>query len=169
MGLLTEEEDSFRSFFRDDPVGRTLLVSDSFAVGAVGRDIVSGKNPFATRLLNLTPRLQLEDALDAFCGGGVQALPLAEHCENVTATELNSRAITFAELNAGLNGIEKIRWLQGDRFAPVEGQHFDLIVANPPFFIGPTVSRLYSDNEMELQPVIVQKLPVASAEVSPFQ
>ena len=149
-GLLTEDENSFRSFFRVDPVGWTLLVSDSPAAGPVGRDIVSGNNPFAARLLNLTPRRPVENALDAFCGGGVQALHLAKHCERVSATELNPRAIRFAELNAGLNGIEKIRWLRGDRLAPVAGRQFDLIVANPPFFIGPNLAHLYSDNEMQL-------------------
>ena len=150
LGLLTAEGDRWRSDFRLDCIGRTLLVSDSIHAGPVERDFVSGFNRYAKLLMDLTPRVQAVDALDAFASGGVQALHLGEHCRSVSATELNSRAIGFAQLNAGLNGIDQIDWLKGDRFAPAEGRQFDLIVANPPFFVGPALGHLYSDNEMEL-------------------
>ena len=124
-GLLMEDGDDWRSGLRIDCIGQTLLLSDSIHAGAIKRDFVTGFNRYAKQLLDLTPRVEVKDALDAFSGGGIQALHLAKHCQSVAATEFNSRAVEVAQLNAALNGIEAIDWLLGDRFAPVKGRQFD--------------------------------------------
>jgi release factor glutamine methyltransferase len=65
-----------------------------------------------------------------------RALPAAE----ITATDLSDAALTIARENSQHNGAEaRIRFLQGDLFAPLAGEQFDLVVANPPYV--PTIER----------------------------
>ena len=71
--------------------------------------------------------------LDVFTGSGALAVAAAlEGARAVTAVDLSRRAILNTRLNAGLNRVP-VRALRGDLFAPVRGQRFDLIVANPPY------------------------------------
>jgi methylase of polypeptide subunit release factors len=88
--------------------------------------------------------------LDLGTGNGCQALAAAAFSEKVVGTDLNARALEFAAFNARLNGIENVEWIYGDAFAPVSGRKFDVIVSNPPFFIGPANNFLFCDNPMEL-------------------
>jgi hypothetical protein len=68
----------------------------------------------------------------------------------VVATDLNSRAGEFCLFNAALNGVNNVEFRQGNAFQPVCGERFDLILSNPPFFVTPSVRRIFSDNDMEL-------------------
>src|SRR5262249_6018465 len=45
---------------------------------------------------------------------------------------------------------ENIEFLTGDTFEPVRRRKFDLIVANPPFFITPSKGQMFCDNNMDL-------------------
>jgi release factor glutamine methyltransferase len=78
-----------------------------------------------------TPRI-----LDLGTGSGAIALSLASELPHavVTATDLSKRALQIAHLNADqLHMSERIRFLEGDLFAPVVSERFDLIVSNPPY------------------------------------
>lgn len=76
-------------------------------------------------------------ALDLGTGSGIQAVFVAARGFAVTATDVNPEAVRCAQLNALLNRVEdKVRVLEGDLFAPVEGEDFDLVIFNPPFFPG---------------------------------
>jgi HemK-related putative methylase len=76
-------------------------------------------------------------ALDMGTGSGVGAVFLARRGWQVTAVDLNPEAVRCARINALLNRLEdRIEVRQGDLFAPVEGERFDLILFNPPFFRG---------------------------------
>jgi HemK-related putative methylase len=79
-------------------------------------------------------------ALDMGTGSGVQAVVLADCGFDVTAVDINPRAVLCARINAALNGVEEIDVLQGDLFDPVGGRTFDLVVFNPPFFMGEATS-----------------------------
>lgn len=57
-----------------------------------------------------------------------KALPQAE----VTAVDASAAALAVARENAARHGV-KVRFLQGDWFAPLAGERFDLILANPPY------------------------------------
>ena len=57
----------------------------------------------------------------------------------MTAVDISRRAVLNARLNARLNGV-RVRALRGDLFAPVAGERFDLIVANPPYVPAQTTS-----------------------------
>lgn len=71
--------------------------------------------------------------LDVFTGSGVLAIAAAlQGAKSATAIDISRRAVLNTRLNARLNGVE-VRTLRGDLFAPVQGERFDLIVANPPY------------------------------------
>jgi methylase of polypeptide subunit release factors len=72
-------------------------------------------------------------ALDLGCGAGACALALAQHVEQVVASDINERAVAFTKLNATLNGMTNVDARQGDMYATVAGEEFDLVVSQPPF------------------------------------
>jgi release factor glutamine methyltransferase len=76
-------------------------------------------------------------ALDMGTGSGAAALLAARRGWRVTAVDLNPEAVKCARINALWNGLDgSLDVRQGDLFAPVAGERFDLIVFNPPFFRG---------------------------------
>jgi hypothetical protein len=113
-------------------------------------DLVLWPNPTTQQLFNFTVRQPNKATLDLGTGSGIQALAAAEHSESVVATDLNPRAAEFTVFNAWLNGIDRVECVTGDAFEPVQGRRFDLIVANPPFFITPLNELMYCENPMEL-------------------
>jgi release factor glutamine methyltransferase len=71
--------------------------------------------------------------LDVFTGTGALAVAAAlDGARAVSAVDVSRRAVLNARINARLNGV-RVRALRGDLFAPVTGERFDLIVANPPY------------------------------------
>ncbi len=71
--------------------------------------------------------------LDVFTGSGALAVSAAlDGAESVTAVDLSRRAALNARINARLNGV-RVRSRRGDLFAPVRGERYDLILANPPY------------------------------------
>jgi release factor glutamine methyltransferase len=76
------------------------------------------------------------DVLDVFTGSGALALAAgASGARSVTAVDISRRALATVRLNARRNGL-RVRTLRGDLFAPLAGEAFDLIVANPPYYPG---------------------------------
>lgn len=72
--------------------------------------------------------------LDLGTGTGALALVLAQAWPQaeVVAVERSAEALSLARENAERNGLERVQWLQGNWFEPVEGR-FGLIVSNPPY------------------------------------
>jgi release factor glutamine methyltransferase len=58
------------------------------------------------------------------------------HDGPLTTVDISRRAVWSARLTGRLNGVA-VRALRGDLLAPVAGERFDLIVANPPYLPGP--------------------------------
>lgn len=73
-------------------------------------------------------------ALDLCAGSGALAVTLALRCPEaeVWACDISPDALEVACLNARRLGAS-IRFMQGDLFAPLSGERFDLIVSNPPY------------------------------------
>ncbi len=111
-------------------------------------DFVMGVGGSTRSLAMATIRRPVQRTLDLGTGCGIQALLAAAHSQQVVAVDRNSRALDFARFNAQLNGLTNIEFLAGDLFQPVEGQQFDLVVANPPFVISPQFRAHYRDNGM---------------------
>lgn len=83
---------------------------------------------------------EVERVLDLGCGAGALALGLAPRARSVVATDVNPRALVFARVNAWLNGIDNIEHRQGNWYAPVASERFDLIACAPPFVPRPAGS-----------------------------
>lgn len=83
--------------------------------------------------------------LDLCTGSGAIAIALA--CElpaaTIVATELSADAAAVARRNAVRNGVaDRVDVRTGDLFAPVAGERFDLITANPPYVASATIATL---------------------------
>ena len=75
--------------------------------------------------------------LDMGTGSGICALFAARHTARVTAVDVSPAAVRCTRLNALLNGLENhIDVRLGDLFEPLAGQRFDLVLFNPPFYVG---------------------------------
>lgn len=82
-------------------------------------------------------------ALDLGTGSGAGAVFAARRGFRVTAVDLNPEAVRCARINALANHLEdRIEVREGDLFAPVAGDRFDLLLFNPPFFRGAPRDRL---------------------------
>jgi len=133
------------------PVEGFLVVCDHTAkIDANDPELVLWPNPTSRFLSRFTIRRPSRATLDLGTGNAIQALSCAAHSQHVVATDLNPRAVNFAEFSARLNGIDNVEPLFGDGFTPVAGRKFDLIVSNPPFFISPSGRYLFCDNPMDL-------------------
>ncbi len=72
--------------------------------------------------------------LDLGTGSGCLAIAVAKELPQaqVTAVDMSDAALEVARENAARHGVS-VRFLQGDWFAPLAGERFDLILANPPY------------------------------------
>ena len=115
-----------------------LIFADARAYNAVWPgepfpDYVMPPGGDSIGLVRVAPRTRRRATLDVCCGAGAQALAAAEYSDRVVGVDLNPRALRFARFNAAANGIECASFVHGDAYAPLTGERFDAIVANPPF------------------------------------
>ncbi|HEY0480480.1 MAG TPA: peptide chain release factor N(5)-glutamine methyltransferase [Kofleriaceae bacterium] len=93
--------------------------------------------------------------LDLCTGSGVIAVSLAREypAAQLVATELSPAAAALARRNAARNTVaDRIDVREGDLFAPVAGERFDLIAANPPYIASSVIPTLSA--EVRREPVI---------------
>ncbi len=75
--------------------------------------------------------------LDMGTGSGVGAIFAARWARRVVAVDINPAAARCARINVLLTHLEeRIEVRQGDLFAPVRGERFDVVLFNPPYFRG---------------------------------
>jgi SAM-dependent methyltransferase len=76
--------------------------------------------------------------LDLCTGSGIQAIRAVARGGHGVAVELHPATFEAARCNAVLNGLEeRLEVRQGDLWAPVAGETFDLVLSNPPFLGSP--------------------------------
>lgn len=104
--------------------------------------------------------------LDVGCGYGpigLFAAALLGEEGRVTMIDINERAISLAQENAHVNGIENVQILQSNIYEGLRDESFSVIVTNPPIRAGKkivhqiyeeAVERLESDGELW---VVIQK------------
>ena len=151
-GMLTEGDGSFKSPVRISPFAQFLVLSDHAVLqtGSLHANTIIWPSPTTMICYHLSIQAPVGRTLDIGTGNGILALAAASHSGSVVATDLNARAREFCLFNAALNGVANLEFREGSAFEPVRGERFDLILANPPFFVTPSVRRVYSDNHMEL-------------------
>ncbi|MGH2542848.1 MAG: HemK2/MTQ2 family protein methyltransferase, partial [Ardenticatenaceae bacterium] len=70
-------------------------------------------------------------------GAGIGALFAAQWAGRVVAVDINPEAVRCARINVMLNRVEeRVEVRQGDLFAPVSDERFDVVLFNPPYFRG---------------------------------
>lgn len=75
--------------------------------------------------------------LDMGTGSGVGAIFAARHARRVVAVDINPAAARCARINALMHHLEdRIEVREGDLFAPVGNERFDIVLFNPPYFRG---------------------------------
>lgn len=148
LGVADMEPDGMRASVRIVPqTAGFVLASDGYSRGDQdASDHVSGFTTSASGCAALTVRRQNAVALDVGTGCGTQALLAARHSKRVVATDVNPRALSFAQFNARLNGVTNVEFRQGSLFEPVDGEQFDLIVCNAPYVISPEQRFAYRDS-----------------------
>ncbi|WP_293817978.1 methyltransferase [uncultured Corynebacterium sp.] len=110
-------------------------------------DHVPGVGNAPLSLLNSIPQLPANArVLDLGTGSGVLALVLAANAgaeePNIFGSDIHGRALAYARVAAAAQDLDSplVNWVQGSWFEPFSTESFDVIVANPPFVIGPSVN-----------------------------
>ena len=73
--------------------------------------------------------------LDLGTGCGVLAILVSSFSKEVIGTDLNPRAINFAQFNSLLNQAKDVSFYHGDLYNPVKSVQFNMILSNPPSLI----------------------------------
>jgi hypothetical protein len=146
LGMVREQDGGLLGAVRLVPHGVVFVVSDLPDKEGLNPDHVAGVHRPSITLADLTVRRDVARALDMGTGCGVQAVLAAQHAGHVVATDVNERALAFAELNAALNGLDNIETRAGSFFEPVEGEKFELVVSNPPYVISPETAYVFRDS-----------------------
>jgi release factor glutamine methyltransferase len=133
-------------------VGRKEFFSLEFAVSAAVL-IPRPESEFVVmECLRLAKGLPTPRILDIGTGSGNLAVTVARHlpAAEVIAVDLSADALQVAATNAAKHGVQdRIRFLQGDLFAPVTAEPpFDFILSNPPYI---------AREEMEQLPIGVRQ------------
>jgi methylase of polypeptide subunit release factors len=156
-GLLREENGALRSLFQVQFYDGFFFFADHMPLNHPA-DLVLPIGPSGKFLAAFTLRRPVKTALDLGCGCGIQALLLSRHAERVTATDINPRALALSRLNARINAVGNIEFLQGSYFEPVQDRKFDLIVANLPYVITPEKKYIYRDTGDQLDAPVRENL-----------
>jgi release factor glutamine methyltransferase len=97
-----------------------LFFSSELLAEVLGREPLAGKT-----------------VLEVGTGSGFLALLAARRAERTVGIDINPEAVRALRINALLNHLEdKVEAREGDLFAGVAGERFDIIVFNPPYFAG---------------------------------
>lgn len=94
-----------------------------------------GKDSFLMKGYIDGTELQGKKVLDMGTGSGIIAITAAEKGADVTAVDISSEALEFAEEKARGKGLENIKFQKSDLFQNVE-EEFDYIFFNPPYLPG---------------------------------
>jgi release factor glutamine methyltransferase len=118
-------------------LGRKEFFSIEFEVGPAVLIPRPDSEWLVTECLRLAKGTNEPRLLDIGTGSGCLAIALAlrHKSARVTATDVSPEALAIARRNAERHKVsERIRFLEGDLFAPVPcGERFDFIVSNPPY------------------------------------
>lgn len=118
--VVLETIDDLHFVVLPDVFNPVLLRSGQFLVGQLNREDFL---PRGSRVLDLG------------CGSGACGIAAAKRGCHVTAVDINPSAVRCTRINALLNNTE-IDIRHGDLFGPVQGEAFDVVLFNPPYYRG---------------------------------
>jgi len=136
--LPPEVEERFKDFAarrRDgEPVAYILGRKEFYSLPLAVNPAVLIPRPETELLVDLALARDFSTALDLGTGSGAVALALKKHrpAARIVAVEASAAALEVAKRNGVALGLE-VDWRHGQWLAPVGGEHYDLIVSNPPY------------------------------------
>lgn len=133
--LLVAADGGLRARYLVYPMADGLYVLSDYLWGGPGAAMGPGAGTaFLARLL---PPAFSGSLLDVGCGAGSLALLARRRgARRAVGVDINPRAVEVGRFNARLNGVE-LELEAGDLTAPVRGQRFDCVVAQPAFVARP--------------------------------
>ena len=112
-------------------VDERVIVPRSFIAEIIRGPLFQGEHPGL-----IGDPAEVRRVLDLCTGSGCLAVLAARAFPKarIDATELSAEALEVARRNVAESGLAaRIRLLQGDLFAPVAAERYDVILANPPY------------------------------------
>ena len=112
-------------------VDERVIVPRSFIAEIIRGPLFQGEHPGL-----IGDPAEVRRVLDLCTGSGCLAVLAARAFPKarIDATELSAEALEVARRNVAESGLaSRIRLLQGDLFAPVAAERYDVILANPPY------------------------------------
>lgn len=132
------------------PSGQTARVACDLPWEDARPDCVPAPGNASQTLIGALAVERAAKAVDVGTGCGIVALHLSQLADVVVATDVNPRALAFAELTAALNGRSWDLRL-GSFLEPIRDSDVDLVVANPPFVLGtPDRPAVFRDGSPDL-------------------
>jgi carbamoyltransferase len=119
-------------------------------------------------LVQTAPRTVCDRLLDLCCGSGIQGIVASRYAARVVAVDLNPRAVRFARFNARLNGLKNYEVRLGSVYEPVEGERFDVVLANPPFVPSPEMGLAFRDGGVRGEAILRKIVSGAVEHLTPM-
>ena len=137
LGMIQGEGDQLIPLFQAQMIGPHLVYSDlRRSMRAVrrtkDRDLYVDPMWEGPAIANLLVREEAANGLDMGCGCGIIALAMSSYCRQVTALDVNPRALMLTRFNVALNGIRNVDAVESNLFSAVPGASYDRIVFNAP-------------------------------------
>lgn len=138
-GELQRQGELLRSKVRWSSLGELLLVHSAWPTDS-GDAVFFGPDSyrFAQVILDHLQRSpgRVQRAVDIGCGSGIGALIIARAAAHaqVSAIDINPRALRYTAINAALAGVANLSIQPSNLLDGLSGS-FDLIVANPPYML----------------------------------
>ncbi|MDR2873035.1 MAG: 50S ribosomal protein L3 N(5)-glutamine methyltransferase [Xanthomonadaceae bacterium] len=87
---------------------------------------------------------EVRSALDLCTGSGCIALAMAHYRPDwkIDGADISDEALALAEENRKRLHVDNVRWVKSDLFSHLQGEHYDLIVTNPPYVTNAEVDAL---------------------------
>ncbi|MBN2382077.1 methyltransferase [bacterium] len=109
---------------------------------------------YAHLLTTVLPKKQPRRVLELGTGTGLGAIIAARSAEQVHASDINPEAVACARSNVEANQcLDTVKLGVGSLFEPWSGNKYDLILFNPPYYIGeaqtPLEQALYAGKALE--------------------
>jgi 16S rRNA (guanine1207-N2)-methyltransferase len=129
------------SFHMQQPEGPSLNFVSRPGVFSYGRFDQGARALVETMLIEPGNKM-----LDVGCGCGTIGIPAGLRAGpegKVVFVDSNLRALALTELNARANGLTNYRTVAGSKIDNIDEDHFDVALANPPYFAQNSIARLF--------------------------
>jgi 16S rRNA (guanine1207-N2)-methyltransferase len=99
-------------------------------------------------MLRNTKIKENDKVLDLGCGYGLVGISIAKVIgqERVFMVDINEKAVEYAKINAGGNGVPDVTVKHGNGLEPIEARDFTLILSNPPYHTDFSVPKAFIEN-----------------------